>query len=91
MRTIALAGLGATLFMILLFSLLWILDIRKRSTGRLTAGHWANAFGFGLLPGIAAWKAFDAFAGSTGNGKPLFPAEQSSALRFFCWPEWSSG
>ena len=72
MRTIALAGLGATLFMILLFSLLWILDIRKRSTGRLTAGHWANAFGFGLLPGIAAWKAFDAFAGSTGNGKPLF-------------------
>jgi hypothetical protein len=72
MRTIALAGLGATLFMILLFSLLWILDIRKRRTGRLTSGHWANAFGFGLLPGISAWKAFDAFAGSAGGGKPLF-------------------
>ena len=72
MRAIVLAGLGATLFMILLFSVLWALDVRKRTTGRLTAGHWANAAGFGLLPGIAAWKAFDAFAGSTGNGKPLF-------------------
>ncbi len=72
MRTFALAGLGTALFMILLFSLLWVLDIRKRSTDRLTAGHWVNAAGFGLMPGIAAWKAFDAFAGNAGTGKPLF-------------------
>ncbi len=72
MRTIALAGLGMALFMILLFSGLWVLDARKRSAGRLTAGHWINAAGFGLLPGIATWKAFDAFAGNAGNGKLLF-------------------
>lgn len=72
MRTIALAGLGTTLVMILLFSVLWALDAHKRSRGRLTAGHWANAAGFGLLPGIAAWKAFEAFAGDTANGKALF-------------------
>ena len=72
MRTIVLAGLGAALFMILLFSVLWVLDVRKRTMGRLTAGHWTNAAGFGLLPGIAVWKAFDAFAGNTGNGKLLF-------------------
>ena len=72
MRTIVLAGLGAALFMILLFFVLWVLDVRKRTMGRLTAGHWTNAAGFGLLPGIAVWKAFDAFAGNTGNGKLLF-------------------
>ena len=72
MRTIALAGLGMALFMIFLFSALWVLDARKRNAVRLTAGHWINAAGFGLLPGIAVWKAFDAFAGDTGNGKLLF-------------------
>ena len=72
MRTIALAGLGTTLFMFLLFSVLWAVGIRKRNGGRLTAGHWANAAGFGLLPGIAAWKAFEAFTGDAGKGKLLF-------------------
>ena len=80
MRTIALAGIVATVFMILLFSALWALDARKRSTGRLTAGHWSNAVGFGLLPGFAVWKAFDAFAGKTGNGKLLF-----QPIRDFPW------
>ena len=72
MRTIALAGLGTTLFMVFLFTMLWAAGIRKRNQARLTAGDWGNAVGFGLLPGIAAWKAFEAFAGSTGNGKALF-------------------
>ncbi len=72
MKMIALAGICTTLLMILLFSGLWALSARKRTGGRLTAGHRANAVGFGLMPGIAAWKAFEAFAGDTANGKTLF-------------------
>ena len=65
-------GLGAGLLMLVLFTALWLLLIRNREDGRLKAGDWMNALGFGILPGIAVWKVFEQYAGVRTMGKELF-------------------
>ena len=65
-------GLAAGLTMILLFAVLWILVVRKRAEGKRKTGDWINAIGFGLLPGIAAWKPFEQYTAVRTIGKELF-------------------
>ena len=67
--------------MLVLFSLLWLFVIRKKADGRRTAGDWANALGFGLLPGIAVWKAFEQYSGIRTVGRELF--EPLKAISWF--------
>ena len=56
MQTMVQAGLAAAILIFILFALLWIREVRKISKEKLTTGTKFNAAGFGLLPGLAAWK-----------------------------------
>ena len=47
----------ATVVVALLFMTLWLIDRKKRTGKPIFAGQVMNGIGFGLLPGLAVWKA----------------------------------
>ena len=47
----------ATVVTALLFMTLWLVDRKKRTGKPIFAGQVMNGIGFGLLPGLAVWKA----------------------------------
>ena len=49
--------LFAVIFIALLFMTLWLIDRKKRTGKPIFAGQVMNGIGFGLLPGLAIWKA----------------------------------
>ena len=71
MIRITASGIGAGISMIVLlgFANGWIGIHRRRDPGT-GAGQIMNGIGFGLLPAIAAWKAFEQ-AGEIGTGSAL--------------------
>ena len=78
MRMMAQIGAGSAALAFLVFVLIWLRIAKKQETGRQNAGTWLDAAGFGLLPGLAVWKAFEPFVLETGiNGKPLFEPLES--------------
>ena len=52
-------GIALSLLIMLLFSGFRVLETAKQRKAELTRGEILNAVGFGLLPGIAAWKVFE--------------------------------
>ena len=73
MQTMVQAGLAAAILIFILFALLWIREVRKISKEKLTTGTKFNAAGFGLLPGLAAWKIFEPYFGLRMTpGRKLF-------------------
>ena len=57
--TVKLAAAGISLLVLILFAVLWLLDLKKRAGKSIPFGAWINGIGFGLLPAIAVWKAFE--------------------------------
>lgn len=57
--TITGIGAGFAFLTMLLFSVLKLVDFRKRNDTVSGWGERLNAIGFGLLPGVAVWKVFE--------------------------------
>lgn len=70
---VTVTGAGAILALLtaLGFAYAWLRGCRRRDTHPFRAGNVMDAAGFGLLPGISVWKAFE---NSTflGNGAAVF-------------------
>lgn len=67
--TVTGVGGAAAFLTIVLFCQLWVFERRKRKEA--SAAVWANAFGFGLLPGAVVWKIFE-HRTVLGTGTALF-------------------
>ncbi len=65
-------GLMTGFLILVVLAALWILLVLKGEKGKRTAGDWMNALGFGLMPGIALWKAFEQYTGFRTTGRELF-------------------
>ena len=66
-------GIGAiiSLLMLLLFSGLRAAEIQKKNDAGFSSAEMPDALGFGLFPGIAAWKIFEKGT-ALGKGIELF-------------------
>lgn len=67
-------ALGTTALVLLLFTLLWLREVRIVSREKIGTGNWMNGAGFGLLPALTAWKIFEPYLGihAMSAGKQVF-------------------
>ncbi len=65
------AGGAVSLLTGLLFAGLWLADMSRKSGKMSISGERLNAIGFGLMPGVAVWKIFEA-ATVLSEGKEVF-------------------
>ena len=72
MQLIKQAGLIISVLIFVVIGLLRIREARKQNREKLSAGTWLDAAGFGFLPAVAAWKAFEPYCGQGTDGKKLF-------------------
>ena len=68
--TVRMAGIIATLLILILFMLLRMAMNKKAAEGTRTLMKWLDGIGFGLLPAAAVWKIFEA-AADAGAGRAL--------------------
>ena len=57
--TTKIASAGIAAVTLALFVLLWLTDRRKRTGKTASPGEWMNGAGYGMLPALAVWKAFE--------------------------------
>ena len=69
--TVTGVGVFLSLLTLLLFAYVWTAEKRKRKGAAKGNAEWLNALGFGLLPGIAVWKAFE-HGTALGTGIPVY-------------------
>lgn len=61
------AAAAVAVVVLILFMTWWVIDRKKRTGKPLHAGMLMNGIGFGVLPAMAVWKAFEEI-GSTRTG-----------------------
>ena len=76
--TVKMAAAAIALAVLLVFAALWLRDRKKRAGASLSFGDRMNGLGFGLLPALAVWKAFEHF---TAAGKGAEITEPLPALQ----------
>ena len=74
-------GNAAGVLMLIVFSGIWVLFVQKRDR-KTMAGCWMDAVGFGVLPAIAVWKAFE-YAFSEPAGKTIGGSWEGSVYGIF--------
>ncbi len=77
--TVKIVSFGAALLTMILFSLLWLADRKKRNRKVVFPGEWMNAAGFGLLPAAGVLKAFEQLS-NAGKGTAVM-----EPLPHFSW------
>ena len=65
--TVTGAAIALTILALLLFTICWLRDRKKRTAKPIHAGMLMNGIGFGLLPAMAVWKSFEELQ-SAGTG-----------------------
>lgn len=71
--TYGLAAGGIAALTMLLFLVLWLTTQRRKTEGPIPFGGWMNAVGFGLLPALTVWKAFESFSPLRGGAAVFEP------------------
>ena len=64
-------GMGSGILLLLLFGGFWA-GLRRRRLHLKGAGEWMNALGFGLLPALAVYKAFEPYTPVGSAGREVF-------------------